>query len=262
MRIGIDARFAGVHERGIGRYVFELASHLISSARMQKHKLVLFVTEDNKQLFKTTHNIGKVVVTQKWYSFAEQVKLPKIITDAHIDLMHFPHYNVPLVYKGDYIITIHDMILNRHRTSNASTKKGYIFFAKYFAYRVVLRNALKNAKKIIAVSAFTKREIIALYPKIKTPITVIHEGVSDLPEEEPLNQKNKIPKQFIVSVGSAYPHKNLEYALKLAVPLLRQHSTSYVLVGREDYFYTRLRKFVQDNNFGDVVIFFGQASDP
>ena len=176
MRIGIDARFAGIHERGIGRYVYELVEALIARSIQDRHELVLFVTSKNAYLWNDTEGVKKVISDIPWYGIAEQIKFPLIIYKAKVDLMHFPHYNVPVLYKKPYVVTIHDLLLNRYPSSNASTKNELTFFIKYQAYKTVLKSTLKNAKHIISVSNFTKKEIEKLYPNVAKSITVIFEA--------------------------------------------------------------------------------------
>jgi hypothetical protein len=46
------------------------------------------------------------------------------------------------------------------------------------AYRVVFKHAIKNSEKIIAVSEYTKKDILRHYKINPEKINVIYEGVS------------------------------------------------------------------------------------
>jgi len=69
-------------------------------------------------------------------------------------------------------------------------------------------------------------------------------------------------KPYLLYVGNAYPHKNLERLLKaFKIVLEKEPSLCLVLVGEVDYFYQRLQKFAQDLDLKKKVIFTGQVQD-
>ena len=261
MRLGIDARFAGIHERGIGRYTFELVSHLLKRESMQQHEIVLFVTKANQGDFPDSSNIKKVIADIPWYSFKEQTVFPALLRQERLDLVHFPHYNVPLAYTGAFVVTIHDLLLHRFPTSNASTRNRLFFYLKHLVYKAVIRNAVMRARHIIAVSEFTKQEIEDIFPKNNTPIVVIYEGVHELDEPQLTQKIKQVEKPYLLIVGAAYPHKNIEQTLAAVGPLLRRRRLQLLVVGRGDYFQKRLRRFVRDNRYANEVMFFGEAKD-
>ena len=49
---------------------------------------------------------------------------------------------------------------------------------KNLAYRIVFKYAVKNSEKIIAVSQFTKKDILKHYPVNPDKIKVIYEGIN------------------------------------------------------------------------------------
>jgi len=72
----------------------------------------------------------------------------------------------------------------------------------------------------------------------------------------------KIKKQYLLYVGSAYPHKNLERLLQAFVVVLKESpKLSLVLVGKIDYFYDRLQEKVRELNLGNKIIFTDRVSD-
>ena len=61
-------------------------------------------------------------------------------------------------------------------------------------------------------------------------------------------------KPYILYVGNAYPHKNLDRLILAFKEVSKTHSGLHlVLAGKEDYFYKRLKKFVAANNVSSVV---------
>jgi hypothetical protein len=45
-----------------------------------------------------------------WYSAEEQLRMPREVRLAKVNLMHYPHWNVP-VSRVPFVVTIHDLIL-------------------------------------------------------------------------------------------------------------------------------------------------------
>jgi glycosyltransferase involved in cell wall biosynthesis len=143
---------------------------------------------------------------------------------------------------------------------------------------MVLKNAINKARHIIAVSEFTKRDIMRHLSVDEQKISVTQLGIDKMllgtnvlrntPQfDQYLFDKFKIHKQYVVYVGSAYPHKNLEKLVNaFALTRLKyKRNWQLVLVGRIDEFYKRLQTYVNENVKGDNIkkdiIFTGQISD-
>src|SRR4030042_3475385 len=74
-----------------------------------------------------------------------------------------------------------------------------------------------------------------------------------VPSEQVL-EKYGIIKPYLVYVGNAYPHKNLERLVLVFRELRKKHPhLRLVLVGKEDYFYRRLKTFVKDNSARQII---------
>ncbi len=213
--IGIDARLYGPGAKGLGRYVEELVNGVTNQD--EKNNYVIFLSEENFALFSTDNkNVKKVLAKSRWYTLSEQISMPYLIWREKIDLMHFPHFNVPFFCPIKFIVTIHDLILTKFPSQRASTLAPIIYKIKYFFYNLIIKSAVKKSEKIIAVSEFTKNDIVEYFKIDKNKVVVTYEGVSDklvstseLSNNDVLKQY-KITKPFIMYVGNAYPHKNLE----------------------------------------------------
>lgn len=262
MRIGIDARLyrAGL---GIGRYVEQLLLHI--DALTDDNEYFVFLRKDmmDRCQFRSSRII-KVCVDIHWYSVAEQLILPFFLMRFHLDLVHFPHFNIPILYLGRFVVTIHDLIMIKHpasSTSAASTKNCILHRLKYLAYRFVLNITVWRARKIIAVSYYVKRDLIALLRCPENRIEVIYEGVSVLRGgKEPL--PHRVRKPYLLNVGNAYPHKNLSLLLNCA-DLFHQQGINYqiVLCGQQDYFQRKLQQDIECASLSNHILHLGTVSD-
>lgn len=263
MKIGIDARMYGpaVGGGGLGRYVQELVSGLLVSDRSNAY--TLFLKSENADGPKTDRtDVTKSIVDIHWYTFKEQLALPGRIDDAGLDLIHFPHWNVPLGLKTPFLVTIHDLILlEEPRSVKATTRNPLVFAAKHLGFRLTLGSTLKRARKIIAVSQYTKESILRFFPHISADkIVVIHEGVSELPAPELPAIMPEIP--YLLYVGNAYPHKNLDLLLSAFRQLLVSHpGLRLALAGREDAFIKRLQESPEALALGESLRFIPNPTD-
>lgn len=79
----------------------------------------------------------------------------------------------------------------------------------------------------------------------------------NLPEKYFLFRRKK---QYVLYVGNAYPHKNLEKLIEALNIVISEYPNIFlILVGGEDYFYKRLKEKVKEMELEDVVVFWGPA---
>ncbi|MDO8311247.1 MAG: glycosyltransferase family 1 protein, partial [Sideroxyarcus sp.] len=262
MRIGIDARFYGPIGKGLGRYTAKLIEHLAETADAHAYRIYLR-RENFSDYTPPDARITKVLAPYSWYSFEEQIRFPLQLLREPIDLMHFPHFNVPLLYRRPFIVTIHDLILTRFPTRRATTLGSVAYAAKRKAYDVAIRSALHRAKHILTVSQYSKQQIQNHFPEVPpAKIIVTYEGVDDLATRSDAALPEKYPERYFLYVGNAYPHKNLERLLEaFALFAKSTQDVSLVLVGKPDYFYDRLEQHAKKLGIAGKVVFAGYVDD-
>ncbi len=264
-RIGIDARFYGSIGKGLGRYTQKLIQHL-EKIDSENTYFVFLRHENFDEYTPSNQNFQKVLADYNWYSFSEQIFFPKLLHSYRLDLMHFPHFNVPILYFRKFVITIHDLILLHFPTRRASTLSLVWYWTKFCAYRLVIYCAIVRSKRIIAVSQFTKKDILSQYSVAKNKIVVTYEACEKNLRESPQSseqilEKYGILRPYFLYVGNAYPHKNLEQLISAFSDVSAVlKDLNLVLVGKEDYFYLRLKAEVNKKKV-EGVIFPGFVSD-
>ncbi|MFZ5391319.1 MAG: glycosyltransferase family 4 protein [Patescibacteria group bacterium] len=257
MRIALDARLFGASKhRGLGRYISSLVYHL--AALDKTNQYFLLVDPSNpEQPESLPDNFKLVAAPFRVYSLAEQIKLPGLIKKLKVDFTHYPHFNVPLLAPQPYLVTVHDLIVNRFPNRKTSTLPWFLYAIKLAAYHIVLRQTIKRADKIIAVSQATANDITTYYPAAKPKIKIIYLA----PHYQSPNDL-ALDYDYIMVVGSAYPHKNLERFIKAyQISGLADRNIKLLLVGRIDWFMERLKKYALDNNLIKGLVFWGQAKE-
>ena len=272
MKIGIDARFYGPTGKGLGRYTQKLVDNLEQIDR--ENEYFVFLRTDNFDEYRPRHdNFHKVLADYRWYTFAEQIRMPILLNKYALDLVHFPHFNVPLLYRKKFVVTIHDLILIHFPTLRGTTLNPLFYRVKFLAYKWAIGSAIRRSKKIIAVSDFTRSDILSHYAVSPEKIARTYEACDDFcrlsdADEPAVLKKYGLPvddyaiiKPYLLYVGNPYPHKNLERLIR-AFSLLQKDNEGLflVLVGKDDFFYQRLKMLVKRENINNVI-FAGHVTD-
>jgi len=243
-RIAIDARMIGARTTGIGLYIEELLQHLFRLDNTNEY--ILFMLPDSFRSFRPVRNgIKAIEVYAHWYSWKEQLALPLRMLREKPDIVHFPHFNVPIIPVARSVVTIHDLTpryFPGHKMESMIRRIGF---------SVVFRSALSSAAHIIAVSNHTKNEIIRFHPNIAgSKISVIYEGPGRRVmrtihpgEREILRKRFGITKPYLFYTGVWRNHKNLVGLIKAFAVLRNKYALDYQLVlgGEEDPYYPEVR---------------------
>jgi glycosyltransferase involved in cell wall biosynthesis len=140
------------------------------------------------------------------YHFVRRLNRGKSI--IHLPNQHLGRYGLSL--KTPYIITVHDLI-------RYFDLKGY----SPFIHRLNIRDkfwlsrdyrGIKKAIKIIAVSRWTKQDLVQYLEIPKENISVIYEGIDHELFKPVRNRPVNYP--YILFVGTEYPRKNFIGLLK------------------------------------------------
>ncbi|MBU1148828.1 glycosyltransferase family 4 protein [Patescibacteria group bacterium] len=264
MKIGIDARFFGPYGKGLGRYTQKLILNLEKID--QDNQYYIFLRTDNFGDYQPQNlNFHKVKADYPWYSLAEQFLFPWLIRKYQLDLMHFPHFNVPIFYWGKMIVTIHDLIITNYPTRKATTLGPLKYRLKHAGYKIVIWLASKRAASIITVSKYSKQQIVKHFSVNPDKIHVTYEACDAKGNEgstDNILTKYKISQPYLLYVGNVYPHKNIETLLSAFSRLSQERDDlKLVLVGKGDYFYQRIKRQVDELNLIGKVIFTGFVPD-
>ena len=270
MKIGIDARMYGpkVGGAGIGRYIEQVILHLQEVD--QENEYVVFLKKENfKECPQPNKRWEKVVADVPWYTLKEQLVMPRIIDKFKLDLVHFPHFNVPIRIKTPYVVTIHDLIMFDQQWSDRATTKGWLkYTVKSFVLKKIMTNAARKARKIITISEHSKNQIIHRLGVLQTRVQVVYNGIDSAmvlaqKQDKKLDLSSKIPTPYILNVGNSYPHKNIETLLHAFSFFVHEHpDANLVLVGPQNEFTQRLKDEALEIDIpADRIHFLGFVSD-
>ncbi len=262
MKILIDGR--GINKTGIGRYINNTLRELLLIDKKNDYEL-LIRPEDRAGLKLSASNLELVDADAKWFGAKEQTELINIINNRKPDLVHFTNFNFPVAYKGKFVITIHDLTLLNFKNYRPSAASRLLYKLKDQVMRnVILKQGVKKASAVIVPTRYVKDDVAKTFKVPKNKIVVTKEAV-DMDFSSPaINlEKNGINKPFVLYVGNAYPHKNLERMVLAFGRLITKYLLDYQLViaGKKDSFHNSLEQAIADANLQDRVVFTGFVSD-
>lgn len=264
IKIAIDARFYS--QSGIGRYTRGLISKLQKIDSQNQYYILLGKKEYRQEKF--TGNFHKILADFPWYGLAEQLKMPRLLRELDLDLVHFPHFNIPVFYKGKFVVTIHDLIHQHFQMRRSTTRDPVTYQIKQIGYEKVFRLAVKRSAKILVPSEFVKRslldewgtkesKIITTYEAADEAIVNITKSISSAKVVQILS-KLGVSLPYLFYIGNAHPHKNIEGLIQAFQILRKKHpDLTLVLSGQEHYFWERLKRENQDSG----ILYTGTVSD-
>jgi glycosyltransferase involved in cell wall biosynthesis len=263
MKIAIDVRTVLPNRSGVGNYVL----HLIQNLRQVDPEPIYYFLAQKKNLsllgnlareqnpFLTLFSHENHPLSDFWEYFI----LPLRLKEMGIHVFHGPASLIP--FRKDHcglIVTIHDLV--------AFLFPGTIP-RKYGVYmRYLLRQAVKKADRIIAVSYHTKKDLVEILKVPPEKIFVIYEASS--PIFRPLDKTDVrgrlkksygITKKFIYHIGNIEPRKNLIVLLEAFTLVSREMGKTYQLVvsGQKGWLTGSLSRFFKNYPVRDQVLFTG-----
>lgn len=222
-RIAIDARM--VNKSGIGTCIQHWLKDVGYSIALGNPEELRIYQKEVPALIPFISSI---------YGYKEQLKFPyRKLRKMHPDVLHVPHCNVPLFYRGKMIATVHDLT-HLVYPQFLPMKLVHLYFKFIFWF------VCKRADRIVVVSESTKRDLLRFYKVNPKKIHVVTLGVGKEFVKKPkadieyLYDKFNIPrdKKIVLYVGNLLPHKNLNGLLKGFAQMKNREDCRVVMVGK------------------------------
>jgi glycosyltransferase involved in cell wall biosynthesis len=256
----IDARLYGPKHTGIGRYTKNLLLALSNLPDFKKYHFTLIVyPELETEIKKDLGNKFKIITTNiRHYSIREQLFLPFLIYSLRPNLVHFTHFNKPVLYFGTSVVTIHDLIKHFFKGRLNTTKSTFVYWIKHSFYLKLTNFTIKN-NIIIVPSDYWRDYIIKNFHLSPEKITTTHEAVDP---NFKITQKTRNSKleigNYILYTGNLYPHKNIEVVLKALkkLPLLKLK-----IICARSLFTQKIEKLIKEYKLINQVEFLGYVPD-
>jgi glycosyltransferase involved in cell wall biosynthesis len=139
--------------------------------------------------FPATSRLRTAVADAWWY--------PRLRAPRGASVLHCPTFRGPFRAQGPLVVTVHDLAVLRHPE----------WFNRWTASysRLAVPRVVHAAARVIAVSEFTKRELVALLGTPPEKISVVPNAVEDVFVAE----GERAEGDYVLAVGTLEPRKNL-----------------------------------------------------
>ena len=243
--IGYDAKRIFHNTTGLGNY----GRDLVRILSKRNPSLFFYLYNPKPKLVKSLEiksNIFEKLPNNKiWKKFSSlwrQGPILRQLKEDNISLFHGLTGELPRgIHKTKIksIVTVHDLIFVRY-------PELYSFIDRKIHTEKV-RHATKVADRIIAISEQTKKDIVDFLKVDSKKIDVIYQGchqifkenISRIEQEEVL-KKYKLPKDFILNVGTINKRKNILNLVKA----VKNTTNNLVVVGSKTEYFNKIEEFL------------------
>jgi len=257
MKIAFDLRRIG--NPGIGRYMKCLSEFVVAQA--PEHEYLLILPPEGEHLIHAP-NAQKLCTSLKYYSFREQFELPRILSRHKVDLLHSPHFLLPLVRPCPVVATIHDVIYMACPGDLPS-------LAGRQYYRIMMNACSRMATRIITDSEHSRNEIVRYLHTDPEKIEVIYPAVDSFFHSEAdstriasVRSRFGIDRDYVLCVGIYKPRKNHAGLLTAFRKMLDSGCQAQLVVaGPMGEGEPVLRRLAREFGIAEHVIFTGFVND-
>jgi glycosyltransferase involved in cell wall biosynthesis len=240
-KIGIECENLEGERFGVGHTMAQLLETITKVPGIQKkYKFVLYfknkIPKDDflkHPVFKK--KILKIPGIPPSFNIFYHILLPFYFLKDRLDFFFFPSYMLPAFFfsKKAIVVLTNDVWWEAHH--------GSLPFRYKLSYRLFSKWAAVRAKKIMTISEFSKKELMKFYNLPEEKIFVNYWGLSDqfTPlEKNPENLKRlenikhnlRIKKDFIISVGQAFPRRRTKEAMQTFAKIAEKYPDIQYLV--------------------------------
>jgi glycosyltransferase involved in cell wall biosynthesis len=237
MRIGIDARCLEWQRGGPARYLINMLKHW---PRMSaKHTYVLFFRDHapDDDFLKNDRFEHVVIKGPRFLKtrriVEEQLLLPGMIRESHIDLFFTPWYSAPLVTNGvKTVIGLWDI--------SPTTHSSHYTLLERISFGYFIPQSSKKAAGVLTCSAYDGRQIERYYGIPPERICVVPYAADDKfsPADDPaqlesFRRKYGFPERYILSMGIIIKRRDIDVKIDAFSDIHEEYpDVGLVVVGR------------------------------
>ncbi len=274
MQILVDIRLLGKGGvSGIEEYTRNLLQQILTIDRSNDY--ILFYNGLRKQLLdiNVAPRLRSGIKVIDWHlpnkvlDFSTRFfRFPAIDNFIKTDLVFSPHFNILSVRKAPRVITFHDLSF-LHHPSFFSWKQ------KFWHWLQNIKKQAREAEKIIAVSEFTKNDLVNLLGISPEKISVVYSGISEEFGKIAASSTSDLAyrqagasevgarndhKPYILYLGTLEPRKNVPAIIR-AFNILKNKAAfrdwQLVIAGRPGWLFEDiLREISASPHKGDIVL--------
>ena len=151
-----------------------------------------------------------------------------------LNILHLPYISMPYLADCPVVLTVHDLIFERYPAYMPLKHTKLL-------YHLMMRSAVAKAAHIIVPTQATADDLAVFYKNTRGKTNSVAEGVDAAFQPvhskaalASVRAKYNLPEQFILTIGTRRPHKNVEQLLAAFAALQHEIQSNLVLAGPVD----------------------------
>ncbi len=260
IHVGLNAHLLSLSHNyrgaGINSYIYHLLHYLGQIG--SRHRYSVFLSERRfvdewLTLHYTRWPTHRPLARILW----EQLALPVVLRRAGIDLLHAMSFAGPLATTCPFVVTIYDLSFLHYPEAFRPWNRWYL--SRFTAL------SARRARRVIAISESTKRDVVSLLGVPADRVDVIYCGTDDIFHPLPADEvaqfrcERALPDRFILFLGTLEPRKNVR-TLVQAYGQWRKAEPDIpklVVAGGKGWYYDQIFAEVEALGLAGEVIFPG-----
>jgi len=234
-RVLLDATAIPAERGGVGRYVDNLVEALdaagaaLSVVCQNRDAEIFAKLAPHSRIIPTAEELGSRPARLAW----EQTTLSRLAKRLPVDVIHSPHYTMPLAASVPVVVTLHDATFFSDRGLHLGVKGRF--------FRAWTRTSLRRAAVCVVPSEATARELFRFARAEPDSVVVAYHGVDQqvfrVPTPEQVSAVAEHlqlgDRQWIAFLGTLEPRKNVPALVRAYIRAMtnREDRPALVLAG-------------------------------
>jgi glycosyltransferase involved in cell wall biosynthesis len=253
------ARTRSFRRAGVSNYVEALLTHLGEVDRHNRYTVYTTRGLDARALglppnFRVRPSLLPTInprVRIPW----EQLLAPALLRLGGADVYHGVLNVMPLACPVPSVVTIHDLSAFLFPQTFRRVNRTYTRWA--------IRVSCRRAARIIAVSEFTKQEIVRWLRVPPERIAVTYDACDerfvppDPAEVERFRRAKGLPERFVLFLGTLEPRKNIPLLLEAYAQIARSVDAPLIIAGSKGWLYEPILARAEQLGLGEKLRFTG-----
>lgn len=208
MKVALDIRRAT--DFGVGTYIRNVVRAL-AALDSQTHYFLLGPADRFREFDVLPSNFLPVPFAYEEESARSLMEFDRVLRHIECDVVHIPHlFWYPRRAPCPYVVTVHDLLPFFHDSNNGSHIKRVL--RSFLTHR-----ALDKAAHILAVSKFTRNEIVRMYRVPAEKISVVYNAIDERfrrghatdADRQMIVNRYQVTYPYLLYAGNIKPHKNV-----------------------------------------------------
>lgn len=255
MKIGIEAERSNHRSKtGVEHYARNLIEHLARLDHHNDYTLYLRSRPESWLLSLPKNFVLKVIPFPKFWT---QLRVSWEILMHPVRVLFIPASAMPFIHPKGTVVTVHDCAWQHYPESFTWGMRTFLHWSTRFA--------VNRAKKVIAVSEATKRDLTRFYGVPEHKIAVVLHGYShDENQTVRLSDSvaQRLPERYVLFLSTLQPRKNLELLIDAFRELKSVHPElphKLVVAGKPGWKCESILKKIEQNQ--DLVVYLNHIAD-